>query len=45
MKMSISKIMFGVAAACFLLSLLTVTLGALNLVTLGLFFLALGLFL
>lgn len=42
MNLSISKLLFIAAAVCFLLSLLTVTLGALNLVTLGLFFLALG---
>lgn len=44
-NIGISKIMFGIAAVCFLLSLLTVSLGALNLVTLGLLFIALGLFL
>jgi hypothetical protein len=44
-NIGISKIMFGISAACFLLALLTVTLGSLNLVTLGLLFLALGMFL
>lgn len=44
-NVGINKIMFGVAAVCFLLALLTVTVGSLNLVTLGLLFLALGLFL
>ncbi len=45
MKITTNKLMFGIAAGCFLLSLLTVSLGSLNLVTLGLLFLALGLFL
>lgn len=45
MKMTVNKIMFGLAALCFLLVLLTVTLGTLNLTALGLLFLALGLFL
>lgn len=40
-----NKLMFGIAAVCFLLSLLTISLGTLNLVTLGLLFIALGLFL
>jgi hypothetical protein len=44
-NVGINKIMFGIAAVCFLLSLLTISLGTLNLVTLGLLFIALGLFL
>lgn len=41
----ISKIMFGIAAVCFLLALLGVGLGGLDLMILGLLFIALGLFL
>jgi hypothetical protein len=37
--------MFAIAALCFLLSLLTVTIGTFNLVTAGLLFLALGMLL
>lgn len=44
-NIGVSKIMFGIAAVCFLLALLTVSLGSLDLVTLGLLFIALGLFL
>ena len=44
-NIGINKIMFGVAAACFLLALLGVSLGGLDLMILGLLFLALGLFL
>lgn len=45
MKITVSKIMFGLAVLCFLFALLGVGLGALDLVTLGLLFIALGLFL
>lgn len=44
-NIGVSKIMFGIAVVCFLLSLLGVSLGGLELITLGLLFLALGLFL
>lgn len=44
-KLTVNKIMFGLAVLCFLLALLGVTLGTFNLVTLGLLFIALGLFL
>ncbi len=43
MKLTVNRIMFGLAALCFLLALLGVALGTFNLVTLGLLFLALGL--
>jgi hypothetical protein len=40
-----NRIMFGIAALCFILSVFGVALGTLNLFALGLAFLALGLFL
>jgi len=43
--MSPSKICFAIAAVCFLLTLLTVSLGSFNLTALGLLFIAVGLFL
>ncbi|MEX2586990.1 MAG: hypothetical protein WD602_03220 [Actinomycetota bacterium] len=45
MKLTVNRIMYGLAALCFLLALLGVGLGALDLVTLGLLFIALGLLL
>jgi hypothetical protein len=45
MKMTVNRIMFAIAALCFLLALLGMTLGTLDLVTAGLLFLALGLLL
>lgn len=45
MKMTINRIMFAIAALCFLLALFGLALGTLNLVTAGLLFLALGLLL
>jgi hypothetical protein len=42
MKMSIGKVMFVVAAGCFLLALFSVSFGSINLTNLGLLFLALG---
>ena len=45
MRMSVNRIMFGLAALCFLLSVFGVALGTLNLIALGLTFLALGHFL
>lgn len=39
----VERLLFGVAALCFLLALAHVNLGTLELVPLGLFFLALGL--
>jgi hypothetical protein len=44
-NIGISKIMFGIAVVCFLLALLGVGLGGLDLMILGLLFIALGLFL
>ena len=45
MKLTVNRIMFALAAVCFLLALLGVALGAFDLVTLGLLFIALGLLL
>lgn len=42
-RIGINRIMFGLAALCFLLSVFGVALGTLNLISLGLLFLALGL--
>ena len=44
-RVGINRIMFGLAALCFLLSVFGVALGTINLISLGLLFLALGLFL
>jgi hypothetical protein len=45
MKFGVNRIMFAIAALCFLLALLGVAIGAFNLVTAGLLFLALGMLL
>jgi len=44
-NVGINRIMFGIAALCFILAAFAVTLGTLNLIALGLAFLALGHFL
>ena len=43
MRLTANRIMFGLAALCFLLALLGVALGGLNLMILGLLFIAFGL--
>lgn len=45
MKFTVNRIMFAIAALCFLLALLGMTIGTFNLVTAGLLFLALGMLL
>ncbi len=44
MKMSVAKVLFGVAAVLFILVLLSVKLGSIDLVTAGLACVAAGLF-